>query len=106
MKAKHTPGPWIVANGNEVHDKIAGQDECGTRIGETPNMVTSVEYPYLDKDGQAANAQLIAAAPELLEACKLAFERLRPRGNVRADYPGHVAVAALGKAIARAEGEI
>lgn len=39
----------------------------------------------------------------LLEACKLAFERLKPSGDVRKDYAGHVAIAALSNAIAKTE---
>ena len=39
---------------------------------------------------------------QLLEACKLAFERLRP-GSIRKDFEGHVAYAALSKAIHNAE---
>jgi len=53
----------------------------------------------------AADDTVRRAAPELLEACKLAYEQLRP-GNVRTDSAGHIAKAALGKAIAKAEGRL
>jgi len=52
-----------------------------------------------------ANDRLIAAAPDLLEACKLAYAALKP-GDVRKDFSGHVAKAALGNAIYKAEGKI
>lgn len=51
----------------------------------------------------ASQAQEIAEG--LLEACTLAFERLRPKGGVKKDFAGHVAYAALSKAIAKAEGK-
>ena len=55
----HTPGPWEVYQlGKDSHKMIASK--CGKRIAKhVPN----------------ANARLIAAAPELLEQCKL-FEQL------------------------------
>jgi len=43
---------------------------------------------------------------ELLEACKLAFERLQPGNDIKKYYNEHVAYASLGKAIAKAEGRI
>jgi hypothetical protein len=44
------------------------------------------------------------AKEELIAACKLALERLKP-GPIMKDYAGHVAYAALGQAIYRAEHE-
>jgi hypothetical protein len=61
---------WTVANGNEVHDQPTYYDERGARIGETPNRICRVEYPYNDADAQAGVAALIAAAPMLLEAAR------------------------------------
>ena len=85
--ATFTPGPWIVT-----------ADVDGPRI-------QSVEYPLGEVWGplRAADARLIAAAPELLEACKLAYARLKP-GDIRKDYAGHVAHVAMAKAINKAEG--
>jgi hypothetical protein len=83
----HTPGPWIPHN-----------------IGLGPKGKGPYTFPLgTDPDIAVANARLIAAAPELLEACKLAFARWRP-GDIRKDFAGHVAYAALGKAISKAEG--
>ena len=65
--SKHTPGPWWVSNtGTRVSANIPGVTtnwiiaEC--RIPE-PVMGGIETFP------SAANAKLIAAAPELLEAC-------------------------------------
>jgi hypothetical protein len=60
---KHTPGPWVIDKSNPV--KIQG-------IGHQPQ----IRYPVcsvsaLGKHWQA-NARLMAAAPELLDACILA----------------------------------
>lgn len=52
--SKHTPGPWSITNGT-----ILGSDGVG------------VTRPISRFDGAAdANAHLIAAAPDLYEACK------------------------------------
>jgi len=64
---------WVQV-GNEVHDKECMFDEKGARIGETPNRICTVEYPYLDAEGQSSNARLMAAAPELLAACQDALD--------------------------------
>jgi hypothetical protein len=61
-------GPLVVANGNELHDRPTLHDEHGARIGETPNRVARVEYPYDSPEGQAAVAHLLAAAPALYAA--------------------------------------
>ena len=58
METKHTPGPW-----NDLrHVSICGQDEAGLQIGF---LSTSSEVRRAEG---LANAKLIAAAPDLLEA--------------------------------------
>jgi hypothetical protein len=56
---KHTPGPWQVAS--EATATILGPSPTGLRI------IAVAEEP-----NQTANAKLIAAAPELLEALRAA----------------------------------
>lgn len=53
MSTKHTPGPWNV-------DGIFICDDAGDRI--------VAEVPKMYDENDLANARLIAAAPELLEA--------------------------------------
>jgi hypothetical protein len=64
---------WVVANGNEIHDRPTHYAEDGSRIGDTPNLIAKVEYPYNDEAGQAANARLLAGAPRMAGA----LERIR-----------------------------
>lgn len=78
----HTPGPWVVANKVQVHDKkLGGVIAC------------CVRYARHDSVDQA-NANLIAAAPDLLEA----LENL-------IDSRGMDDLEPARKAIARAKGE-
>ena len=63
QNASNTPGPWFLQNGREIHDKDTQFDASGARIGDTPNLIATV-----DCFNTEANGCLIAAAPELLEA--------------------------------------
>jgi len=63
-KVKHTPGPWIV-DGVDITTE-GSKDFVTVAIVETSKPVEVVH----------ANARIIAAAPELLEALKLAHSLL------------------------------
>jgi hypothetical protein len=64
-KSKHTPGPWF---GRPHHNPvgICGCDEVGLQIA----FITSASEER--RDEFKANARLIAAAPDLLEALQAA----------------------------------
>ena len=60
MGTKHTPGPWRVSKGRSVVWVKAGhQNVAGAYMGS---------YPARCGEQDLANARLIAAAPELLDA--------------------------------------
>ena len=65
---KHTPGPWF---GRPHHNPvgICGCDEVGLQIA----FITSASEER--RDEFKANARLIAAAPELLEALRVLVDR-------------------------------
>ena len=108
-EAKHTPGPWttsIGTSGARVH------------VNNDFNHPLSFGFSYSDIDAEEqaegqANARLIAAGPELLEACEMALTYLvthRPEGNIRRDFHAfneheNDAVKPLRAAIAKATGE-
>ena len=68
-EAKHTPGPWLIEP-DHIDDDGAYSEPS---IWSTPDdsgkqfAIATIRIGLL---GSAANAHLIAAAPELLEACK------------------------------------
>lgn len=75
IKTQHTPGPWRVASSDECKD----MNSTMAVVTGTQNSIivvanawkTDDQIPSIASDSQAtANARLIAAAPELLEACK------------------------------------
>lgn len=95
IELKHTPGPWRIMSGMVVSD--TPKDEYKT----TAVAYCSDEFQH--KGGlpygkeRDANAKLIAAAPELLEALQdLLFLVQRSGLNI----PAEVSTAPIGKATA------
>ncbi len=90
MRPKHTPGPWVI-NGDEIHDRKMHRDEHGAWIGDRPNRIVTIDY-IMPEETADANAALIAAAPELLEALEWAVTALAkinpaiPRTYDQRDY--------------------
>jgi hypothetical protein len=105
MNSRHTPGPWRV--GHSVWSRERGSAIEGTvptvraynDVGGCDIPVVSLGLPQEECE---ANARLIAAAPDLLEALELitdSHERLeRERGSVVASVTS-IARAAIEKAI-------
>lgn len=70
--SNHTPGPWHIGSTNEDRNFVYGPDDDVVAIAEDPgNFLSDAEE---EKDN--ANARLIAAAPELLEALTKLVEKL------------------------------
>lgn len=70
MSAAHTPGPWVI-DWNVSRLDIFSSDSFVL----VASLRRSALSPASD-DAAKANARLIAAAPELLDACKQALESL------------------------------
>ena len=58
---QHTPGPWDVAT-------KAGDGGLVVRSSKSMHELCQIHSSYKYKDAHKANARLIAAAPEILEA--------------------------------------
>ena len=105
MKTQHTPGPWY------VYSLSNGSVHVGTAHfwAGTHNVIADVMPLRMEKE---ANARLIAAAPELLEACKSMLDWMEftiprlgttPTGSIeRKNWGGPISKAR--DAIAKAEG--
>lgn len=109
--SKHTPGPW------EVSTFAAHTDKAGLPAGvytveddgSDGDYVCMIETDWIEPDEAHANAQLIASAPELLEACKEARKAIIALENERANHLGIGATTSLmamylDAAITKAEG--
>ena len=90
METKHTPGPWMIAESDERF--VYALNEKGFN-----RFCAQVQDAHTDISELQANARLIAAAPELLEALNRAVMNY-----------GHVMNAQdrkfIGEAIAKATG--
>lgn len=86
----HTPGPWKARSGG------GGFFEIDSTDGWICQLWSKHEEPF---DNPKANANLIAAAPLMLEALKMAREELIFGGDWK------TAQAKIGNAIAKAEGK-
>lgn len=67
MKSKHTPGPWLTDRNNVHTGQIATVHHCAGNDWVEIWSDKWIEHG-LGEAVQEANARLIAAAPELLEA--------------------------------------
>lgn len=87
MNAKHTPGPWAVSKtaGHAIHEQSAV-------YSETTGRDVAIVY-----DG-AADASLLAAAPELLAACRYVMGRWYSHDGQVCD------ITPIREAIAKAKG--
>ena len=106
-ESRHTPGPWEAFDAKtqdgEVTIGIRGDGE----FIATLDVVAIGAGPYKLPPNAEANARLIAAAPELLEACKALLGEMwsgRKRRNVKKDFHLMVAEEAARTAIAKATG--
>ena len=63
--SKHTPGPWELVSLGWRGQFIYGTDE---RVPSGRRLISEVDLNF---DGAEANALLIAAAPDLLQALKI-----------------------------------
>ncbi|ETT05683.1 hypothetical protein HMPREF1562_0016 [Providencia alcalifaciens F90-2004] len=78
MEFKGTPAPWLCMNGTDVFTELNATNASGIKSDKTDGWqiadcsvgktCVDGEYIELSVNEQIANAHLIAAAPELLEA--------------------------------------
>ena len=64
-KSQHTPGPWVVETTSGMNIYITQPQDMPNR---TPGFYAEVRRFTSSVDAVKANARLIAAAPDLLEA--------------------------------------
>jgi len=64
---KHTPGPWIQCDTNRIYGPSYAATVWGPK-GPGYGLIADCRHCGLTTDDRVANAKLIAAAPELLEA--------------------------------------
>jgi hypothetical protein len=135
MTTQHTPGPWFIwkeramqdegdIDAEEIFEELSEYESFQVMAGEPIGKVTrslirgcktitdvdSMNFGETEDEGRQialANARLIAAAPELLEALKWAMKRIgqkAPHEAIEGDGELYAFAVALG-AIKKAAGE-
>ncbi len=99
MSAKHTTGPWVIHPDDDLHPEYSGH--VMTRDGYAVADCI-LEWSSIEECEQIANARLIAAAPDLLEALRDCLRRIDDADETYG--PDH-AVTKARAAIAKATGE-
>ena len=101
----YTPGPWIAVEDTHLYWIWALDAE-----GKKSTIPATISKTSQDPDQDAADAALIAAAPELLEAAKITVSYLKAIGldtdeecNPAPEYAA--LMAAIAKTTAKAEPE-
>lgn len=84
-----SPTPWTVVVANDCDTYVCSAEEL--QFGLNPICAVDSEEEYVDDD-----AALIAAAPDLLSACRHALEYI--------DFGGPLDLEILRRAISKAEG--
>ena len=99
MNTKHTPGPW------KVEQRFSGNRFIHSDNSQSPICRVAFVGMGIGVDESKANADLIAAAPELLEALENLLDAVRqnidgkpPTADQIFEIGGHAAVAAIAKA--------
>ena len=93
-RTQHTPGPWVAYRANPLT-----RDVIYINPAATPSTLLEIATVYTTGlDEAEANARLIAAAPDLLEACEYIATRYFP------EIPAH-AMIMIRAAIRKARGK-
>ena len=100
--SKHTPAPWVLVNTGRVASHRHVMTEGGCAIANI------CDRGVLDSEECEANANLIAAAPKLLEALKQVLQSLQFAHSAYPEIDGKVKayedMSRAREAIAEAEG--
>jgi hypothetical protein len=103
--SKHTPGPWGLGKAYGRREVTLKREHWEIGSSVTLSGVAIAFAPH-ERDGDQANAHLIAAAPEMLTALRLVVENYQ-RDQVSGNFLGdddHEAWTLCNAAIAKAEG--
>lgn len=114
---KHTPGPWTteaVSDAVRIIARVPSRDGMSRRPRGVKIILARLAPPQLPEAETHANARLMAAAPDLLEACQKQHDALdlllamlaeRDRNFFPSESAAWPAILAGNAAIAKAEGK-
>jgi len=105
MKTKHTKGPWIALKNSafyEVYNESRFDDEsdCFFSVNVLLHDMNSNDLNHTEEN--KANAKLIAAAPDLLEALNIAVQILESKNGYHKDHDNPLSIKQMKEAIKKA----
>jgi hypothetical protein len=108
MTTRHTPGPWVLTIRPAEHDADFTVAEIeqprSVKYRGAVTRMQSAEHIYgIGREELIANARLIAAAPEMLDALRGLLEDAKAYGMADSEFSGSLIEAAI--AIRQAEGK-
>lgn len=109
--SKHTPGPWIVWNDGHGNLSVRSANERDTSDATYLEIATEVGglrkgQNFKDRSEEQANARLIAASPDLLEALQMVEDAYRDHLSETGEHSiPYSPLAKIRSAIAKATGE-
>ena len=103
MPNSFTPGPWFIEDNDR---SISSNAVTGIALVNMANIRYGWDGPdFVTASHRAANARLIAAAPELLEALKGMLEQFNYHTTTGINHEESNAIAKARAAVAKAGGE-
>jgi len=108
MSTKHTPGPWAIGYTSAEKDPFVVTADDGTKYHRRVMVAVAGPSTGVGEYMAHANAALIAAAPELLEALEEIARGVGPFSMDRLEHATNTIEAMKGlarAAIAKARGE-
>ena len=100
---KHTPGPWDVYIHDEWSNYYGNISHNWQENGMNYTRTIATILKYASEEERQANASLIAAAPELLEALQSCIKCLTMDSDMEEDFSPEITLAK--NAIKKATGE-
>lgn len=99
--SKHTKGPWQVAKDGSIGsiETVNGNKPIGHSFQTQPTRRPE------DHEERIANAYVMAAGPDLLEALKEAYQHINGGSGIKQGMEWKAMYDKIGAAIAKAEGE-
>lgn len=103
MKTKHTPGPWTEqSQGRDLSYIHAKKDNFHVVLVASVETCGTVDVEFISEAEKQANARLIAACPELLEALEKIEVMLQSNKDAESDF----LLTLIQPAIKKAKGDL
>jgi hypothetical protein len=85
METKHTQGEWITTYGSSTHRGVRTKSGFICFLPKPSHYIGQDERYEKEMEENKADAKLIAASPDLLEACKSLYNDIESWSDIHTD---------------------